>query len=451
MPFPTPDENTVKTLYPEALKLKLVEVIHRHGERTPVHNDLSHLMNPKDWRKCHMTPFLHALHMVEESKDRQKDRHTPDHPAREIPAFTDIVIDHPDAKLEDFKAVEQLKQAVRGGDCFHGQLTDKGKETMRTWGENLRKLYVDRLHFLDPKLDPTTVRNVFIRSTDYARTIESVQHLVDGLYPPQLRASPEELNLEINIKPLESENMHPGMGCTALNAASKYFRRAVQAQKAEEMTELLNRFKHLGADSSKPSLRQIHRLYDLSACLHAHDMPLPKGVTVKDLEQMEKLTNDQWWMIYDSSEDLARLAIGRMLKDLKTRIDAAVNGSSDAVKLALFSGHDSTVAPLLSAFRVFDKKYPTFGAMINIELFEDPTNRPFLSRLLNRPAPHYVRLLYNGEPQTLPACKPRGAHREGDETLCTLEAFMKHVEKMVPKDYEGMCRSEEKVGSEWSD
>ena len=71
-------------------------------------------------------------------------------------------------------------------------------------GSNLRSLYVDRLHFLPPKLDAITKHDVSVRSTDYARTIESAQHLLDGLYPQEAR---ETDGLEVIVRPLEDENM----------------------------------------------------------------------------------------------------------------------------------------------------------------------------------------------------------------------------------------------------
>ncbi|KAJ3041259.1 hypothetical protein HDV00_009652 [Rhizophlyctis rosea] len=453
MPFPQPDDSFVSTLYPPSLRLKFVQIIHRHGERTPVHDDLVHLMKPSDWQKCHLTPFLHAFHVVEEALGHpDKQRHTPEHPGRELPiAFTNVIVDHPTAKLEEFKAVAQLRGAASTGQCFLGQLTDLGKGTMRRTGENLRSLYVDRLKFLSPQLDNTTIKDVSIRSTDYARTIESVQHLLDGLWPLQKRDA-EGVDVSISVRPLADENMHPASDCASLNLATKQFRQAVQNATAPETTRLLRKYKHLGADETKNILRQIHRLYDLSTCMHAHGLGLPKGVTLDDVREMERITTDQWWMIYDKNEDLARLGIGRFLKNLKDQMMDAVEGRKGKVKLGLFSGHDSTVGPVLSAFKAFDGQYPDFAAMVNIELFEPAAPPSFLSRLLQplklAPAqPHYVRFMYNGRPVKLPACAKEGDHLEGDATMCTLEAFVRRVDEMVPKDYERMCRSEEKVGS----
>lgn len=95
--------------------------------------------------------------------------------------------------------------------------------------------------------------------------------------------------------------------------------------------------------------------------MEGHDIPFPKGVTQADMNELEKITTKQWWGwmpsmmtqahgltesslrmgLYDESEQQASLAIGRVFKDLKTHIENAVNDSSDCVKLAIFSGHDT--------------------------------------------------------------------------------------------------------------
>lgn len=88
--------------------------------------------------------------------------------------------------------------------------------------------------------------------------------------------------------------------------------------------------------------------------------------------------------------------------------------------------------------------------MLNIELFEEASpSRSIWSRIMGKPAPHYVRVLYNGKPVQIPACAPQGKHREGNATMCTLEAFMGQVDRMTPKDYEGSCKTEKFVKFDW--
>lgn len=60
---------------------------------------------------------------------------------------------------------------------------------------------------------------------------------------------------------------------------------------------------------------------------------------------------------------MAHLAIGPFFKDLKANLEENLSKPSGK-KISLFSGHDSTIAPILGGFRVFDMKFPRFGAMV---------------------------------------------------------------------------------------
>jgi len=57
---------------------------------------------------------------------------------------------------------------------------------MSELGAHFRSLYVDKLKFLDEKLSNN--KSLYLRSTDYSRTLESLQQLVTGgLYPSKYR------------------------------------------------------------------------------------------------------------------------------------------------------------------------------------------------------------------------------------------------------------------------
>ncbi len=68
-----------------------------------------------------------------------------------------------------------------------------------------------------------------------------------------------------------------------------------------------------------------------------------------------------------------RLAIGRFLHDLATDLQLVQSGQSKA-KLLLYSGHDSTLGPLLEALQAFDDRHPAMGAYIALELYEYVTS-----------------------------------------------------------------------------
>ena len=79
------------------------------------------------------------------------------------------------------KAIVTEKDSHLRGNCEHGQLTYKGFAQHLKLGSLLRERYVEQAGFL-----PQIYKNdgsVFVRSSNMERTFESVQALLNGLYP----------------------------------------------------------------------------------------------------------------------------------------------------------------------------------------------------------------------------------------------------------------------------
>lgn len=53
--------------------------------------------------------------------------------------------------------------------------------------------------------------------------------------------------------------------------------------------------------------------------------------------------------------------------------------------------------------------------------------------------PYYVRIRYNDKVMRIPACANPGNNYEGDETLCTFEAFKRVADGFVPKNWKVQC------------
>ncbi|TPX61223.1 hypothetical protein PhCBS80983_g01304 [Powellomyces hirtus] len=448
MPFPLADDGKIPDLYPAALKLKFVQVIHRHGrQRTPAHKYFAHIQPAGTWTQCKITPYLSAFHSFNDALVKPDTTSSPF-----PPHFNTVVMDPATHALGATSTVKSLSSYSSNGDgeCKMGQLTDKGKETLTTAGANLRKLYFEKLKLLDDKENNRTGhKDIYLRSTDYARTIESLQYLLHGLHPAGDADKPSNggdpaatAGLTIHVKSADEETLYPHHNCSTLNLLNNAFRKQLGAENSKRTTYLIEKFKHLGTDPSKPHLIQLHALYDIFACMDGAGVPLPKGIAHEDLDALEKITTEQWLGIYDD-EKAASLGAGMALRDVKIKLMEAVNNTQTAVKMSIFSAHDTTVGPILSALRAWDRTYPDFGSMINLELFEEaqysaPQQQSLISKWFSRPPPpqHYVRLLYNGKPVAIPACAAPKDHRGDDTTMCTLEAFVKRVDELVPKDYE---------------
>lgn len=83
---------------------------------------------------------------------------------------------------------------------------------------------------------------------------------------------------------------------------------------------------------------------------------------------------------------------------------------------------------------------PRFGAL--------PPPKDFIARAphhtlsdtqKSRLDPYYVRIRYNDKIMRIPACAKAGNNYEGDETICTFEAFKRVADSFVPKNWKVQC------------
>jgi acid phosphatase len=98
---------------------------------------------------------------------------------------------------------------------YYGQLTNLGRYRMTLLGQNIRDVYINRykqqvtksnkqykrMFFFRLKFLPDTFdeKSVYLRSTDYVRTQESIQQMVTvGLYPKEKR--PQDFEFKLNIR-----------------------------------------------------------------------------------------------------------------------------------------------------------------------------------------------------------------------------------------------------------
>jgi len=105
----------------------------------------------------------------------------------------------------------------------------------------------------------------------------------------------------------------------------------------------------------------------------------------------------------------AVLSMYPFLTEILKVLQDNANGQS-SVRLAVFVGHDTVIAPILAALGVSNCGWPPYASRIVFELWE------------KRPGtPSHVRLLFNGEAitQSVPGCS---------EELCKLETLVAHVQ-----------------------
>lgn len=215
------------------------------GQRTPVYPEYSQQIYPYLWQDCHKTPLLHAFY-------QSLERFSAVNPGMsyrlriesETPPSLYISFDGKDVKgLESFKHVETAVKLSKSfpGYCFYGQLTDTGKRNMMALGSRLRFHYIDQMKLLSQTLDP---HSLYIRSTDYSRTIESVQYLLGGLYPKKNRNQGQDL--KIHVRDYKDETMIPHTNCASLMSDTLKRKNELHEIVKQEAKIAFEQVKHLG-------------------------------------------------------------------------------------------------------------------------------------------------------------------------------------------------------------
>ncbi|PYH49385.1 putative acid phosphatase [Aspergillus saccharolyticus JOP 1030-1] len=479
----SPEE--LERLYPSDLKLQLVQVFLRHGERTPVSSRFQNAGLAPYWSYC--TVARQMLQMAASNKD--------------LTAWNGFQWRR---KHESFGSKDESVAAVGAtgdieGICLHGELTDKGRETTYALGQRLRHLYVDQLGFL-PKIKSDT-EDMYLRATPIPRALESLQQAFWGLYPPNARTQDFPPPVIVG-RSVSEETLFPNEGnCRRFRQLSRLFadRAAARWNDTDEM-EYLNKLwsKWMPDTSPRVAVDSHPRLSGIMDTVNATDAHGPATRLPKEFydpkarEYMDRIAVDEWYSGYTDSVEYRKLGIGALLGDVVDRmVSTAVSPrgwrseaatlqtqNSKAIKFAMSGCHDTTLAAILSSLGAFgNSKWPPFTSSVAIELFSKaaPDNTPSLNEVggssssslisflpssaqskeeetarvplsaLPDPArqalrTHYVRIRYNDRVVRVPGCaaKPEN-HLPGDETFCTLDAFKEIVDKFTPRNWSEEC------------
>lgn len=414
-------------LAPAELQLEQVHVFVRHGERTPVRIRMTDppASLPARWQMCFA--------------------------ARQFSEAVDLTFPTvPNQRTLWFKRVTETAEGdTAPGLCLLGELTDLGRKTSFNFGTALRKLYVDRLGFLPKKLQHES--HAYFRSTFVDRTIESLEQIVYGLYPPT-RCAPNVVPLIFLRNKVEDNLVSNIIGCPRLEFLEQQFAEAAAATwnpRLKVLDEKLSKYikgKPVRVDGQP----RASGILDSVRSAAAHGIPVPPEFWDPEVvDLLETAISDEWFSIFKAEEG-RRLGMGRLLANVTVRMLNKVDqGNKDPLKILVHSTHDSTLAALCATFDVFDKKWPPFTSSVTFELFKKASHpepaTAFQALLAERwrahasPNDYYVRMRYKNRNMVLPICAGEGKHLPGSPEFCTLSAFQRRVKELTPVNWESEC------------
>ncbi|KAJ3354213.1 hypothetical protein GGF32_002642 [Allomyces javanicus] len=402
-----PPGSTVRAQYPSDLSLKLVQIVHRHGERTPIVPGLSHLVNPV-YENCHLGAFLALNSALSTSANARQ--------------YTKVLHD-----------ADLPQHGATPGTCAAGMLTDQGRTTMTSLGRAARSLYIDALQFLPSKLQEPG--DVYLRSSDFARTLESLHSVVEGMYPETDRGGAHPPMHIFTRTPVGSDNIYRDFGCERYRRLAKQFNALIKHEVGEDMKSWSAKLQDMASDPKHGAVLA----FDILGAALAHGRATDV-VTPAEYETLRDASTRLWFGHMVKYPEMGRLLIGRFVTEVHELMAHHVtgvapdpaefsmhvqhmraSGTTNPPRLALYSGHDTTLVPLVAALGAWDHTWPPFASHLTLELFQTETRAE---------DSHFVRLRLNGTNLRVPACQEPGAHYPGDPSLCTYAAFKALVDQV---------------------
>ena len=153
---------------------------------------------------------------------------------------------------------------------------------------------------------------------------------------------------------------------------------------------------------SKPEEQVVWvMLKEVLTCYKVHGLPLPLDLTYEDERAATEISGWLWGTLY-SDKVVSRLAAGRFLGELLRDIDSSLlpasasasasvtnadtdtetvfnkgteshahvpsNPSASHKKILIYSGHDSTLVPLMCALGLYDNQWPPYASYLTLEI-----------------------------------------------------------------------------------
>ncbi len=300
----------------------------------------------------------------------------------------------------------QLKNDPHTWKSGNSELTPLGMHQQFELGTYLRERYVDQFSLL-----PATYENgsVYALANGINRTIQSAQCLLFGLYPlgsgPNLPRGAYALPSGYQPIPLRTVPEGSSLLMNSYPEYQKILQRYVfndreWVRKETASHKQFQQWERILGNEVK-DLNDVLTIGDVLIVRKAHDIPRPEGLTQQDETEIIDLC--EWALAFQfTNEKVSQLMGMELLETIKKDLEQA-SLKKDGVKFKLYSGHDTTILPLMKLMGNQLSIPPQYAAHMQIEIYQSGND-------------HLVRVRYNGKDIELPVMV---------NGRCSLEDFLK--------------------------
>ncbi|CAI5444055.1 unnamed protein product [Caenorhabditis angaria] len=242
-----------------------------------------------------------------------------------------------------------------------GELTEQGIQQQFRLGKWLNSRYAKWIGDLEMNLE-----KIYIRSSDYNRTLMSAQANMAGFFPPKtgIAHNIQWRPIPIHTMPREQDKeLYESIKCPV---AEKELENQWKSPKAlnilkEFNGELAIIRRNLG---EMVGIRDIWRVFDNFWCEKCNRIAWPTWMNDTVFERLEMLYHRISMLEYET-EVLRRLRGGTLLSEIMTRFQQKPPNN---LKFYAYSAHDSTIAALLSTLGIKFETFPKYATCLMLEM-----------------------------------------------------------------------------------
>ncbi|XP_013184946.2 prostatic acid phosphatase [Amyelois transitella] len=310
-----------------------------------------------------------------------------------------------------------------------GELTNIGKRQHFALGQWLRKRYS---HLLSSEFEPS---EIYVRSTDVDRTLMSAQANLAGMYPPTGQ-SVWDRDLMWQPIPVHTEPEKEDKLLAMKKRCPKYTKEKEQFLHSAEYKNRLSKYQNLMnyltayTGEKVTDYNDINDIYNILFIESLYNFTLPNWT--KEVYPDKLVEPSGYSFTTDTATPaLARLKVGPLLQHITTQMSNKLafdryKRNKTEVNLAIFSGHDLTVANVLHSLGLYDGVPPVYTSTVFLELlYDNDTISTPMIRISYRNSTEIVEPIV----LNIPKCGK----------LCPLERFVKLYENLIKVDWNREC------------
>ncbi|EAX99192.1 Histidine acid phosphatase family protein [Trichomonas vaginalis G3] len=239
-----------------------------------------------------------------------------------------------------------------GGDCHFGQLLGKGQKQLSKIGKHLRKLYIDQLKFLPSKFDKEII---LFRSTNTQRTKNSLISLASSLYPGE----------KISFKYADKIYDHWRRKASVCPGLLDQWKKLSKSSEWNIIGLENSSFMSKVAKSLKTKWSATGDILTSSLC---EGFSITPNMTKEDITNAIALKTRQHLFIYNH-DDVFPLFFGYQAADMVNEMLKRISGQSQA-KFIHWSAHDGNINAFLGYIGISSSDWPQYGTYITMELYK---------------------------------------------------------------------------------